>query len=310
VPAGAPAAPAPAAPRPRAAPAGTRTLRWPIVVVTAALAGANAVALPYFVLPMAERVRSPLHAWFRPSGYVGQTAGLLALAIFVFLWLYPLRKRFRWLAFTGAVGRWLDVHIVAALSLPLLIGLHAGWRFGGLIGLGFDAMMVVVASGVVGRYLYARIPRSRSGIELTLEEVQGQRRALLREIAERTGQPLEVVERALVVDAREAPSGGAGRALVALLENDLARWRLAHDLRRRWRDLGPGRQPLDRAALRAVVRLARREMALAQQSRMLGATHRVFRYWHVAHRPIAITGLVAVLVHVAVVVALGATWLW
>src|SRR5712691_12259721 len=92
---------------------------------------------PYYVLPMAERVRSPLHPWLKSSGYVGQSAGLLALAIFFFLWLYPLRKKFRWLAFTGAIARWLDVHVLAALALPLLVAIHAAWRFEGLIGLGF-----------------------------------------------------------------------------------------------------------------------------------------------------------------------------
>ena len=49
---------------------------------------------------------------------------------------------------------------------------------------------------------------------------------------------------------------------------------------------------------------------LTQQVRMLGVTHRLFRYWHVAHRPFAITALIAVVIHVAVVVALGATWFW
>ena len=43
---------------------------------------------------------------------------------------------------------------------------------------------------------------------------------------------------------------------------------------------------------------------------MLDATHAVFRWWHVLHRPVAIAALLAVLIHVAVVVALGATWLW
>ena len=66
----------------------------------------------------------------------------------------------------------------------------------------------------------------------------------------------------------------------------------------------------DRAAIRAVLRLASQEVALAQQARMLDATQSVFRYWHVLHRPVAIAALVAVLVHVVVVVALGATWLW
>ena len=51
-------------------------------------------------------------------------------------------------------------------------------------------------------------------------------------------------------------------------------------------------------------------MALVQQSRMLEATQNILRFWHVAHRPLAVTALVAVLIHVVVVVSLGATWFW
>lgn len=265
------------------------------------------------MLPMAERVRSPLHEWLRPSGYIGQSAGVAALAIFVFLWLYPLRKKFRWLAFTGSVGRWLDVHITAALTLPLLLAIHAGWRFGGLIGLGFDAMMIVVASGVVGRYLYVRIPRSKSGVELTRDEVQSQRRSLLEEIARRTRLDVETVARTLGLAAAGDPRQarpGAGTALIAMLRADFDRWRAVRELRSRWRVQARVNRSLDRNALNEVVKLARKEMSLEQQVRMLEATHRVFRYWHVAHRPIAMTALVAVVVHVAVAVVLGVTWFW
>src|SRR6266850_736491 len=142
---------------------------------------------PYYALPIAERVRSPLHAWLKPSGYIGQSAGLLALTIFIFLWLYPVRKKFRWLAFTGTIARWLDVHVLAALGLPLLVAIHAAWRFTGLIGLGFWSMMVVWASGIVGRYLYTKIPRSKAGVELTMEEIGAHRKDLLAQIARASG---------------------------------------------------------------------------------------------------------------------------
>ena len=49
-------------------------------------------------------------------------------------------------------------------------------------------------------------------------------------------------------------------------------------------------------------------MALSQQIRMLDATHRLFGYWHTAHKPFAVTALLAVTAHVAVAVALGAAW--
>jgi hypothetical protein len=41
---------------------------------------------------------------------------------------------------------------------------------------------------------------------------------------------------------------------------------------------------------------------------MLDATHRLFRYWHVAHRPMAISALVAVVLHVGTAISLGVTW--
>lgn len=123
---------APARARQPAAPA--RRLTLPLIVGT--LIAVNVAGAPYYLLPMAERVRHPLHAWLRPSGYVGQSAGIVALMIFVFLWLYPLRKKLKKLAFLGSVGRWLDVHVTVALAMPLLLAIHAAWRFDGVIGLG------------------------------------------------------------------------------------------------------------------------------------------------------------------------------
>jgi hypothetical protein len=268
------------------------------------------VGLPYYTQPVAERVRSPFHPWLKPAGYVGQSAGLLAIAIFIFLWLYPFRKKARWLAWTGSVGRWLDVHVLAALSLPLLVAIHAAWRFEGLIGLGFWSMMVVWASGVIGRYLYARIPRGKAGIELTLEEIGARRKQLLEQIATSTGLDLQRIEAAL--DTGRGPGGrtGVARTLFQLVADDLARRRAARRFRRLYAESAPRRRKQDRQVFRWVLRLAKREMALTQQARMLDATHAVFRWWHVLHRPVAIAALLAVMIHVTVVVALGATWLW
>jgi hypothetical protein len=274
------------------------------------LAALNLFGMPYYLEPRAEQVRDPLHAWLKPSGWLGQGAGVLALTIFLFLWLYPLRKKFRWLAFTGAIPKWLDVHVLAAISLPLLVATHAAWRFDGVIGLGFWAMMVVWASGLVGRYLYARIPRSRAGVELTIEEIGAQRLALLEEIARRSGLGIEVVERMLSTGPAPTADLGLWRSFGRMVADDWRRRRAARRLRREILRRTPRRRAGDSAALREVVRMANREMALVQQSRMLGATQNVLRFWHVAHRPLAVTALAAVLIHVAVVVGVGATWLW
>jgi hypothetical protein len=263
----------------------------------------------YYFAPLAERVRHPLHPWLRPSGYIGQSAGILALLVFIFLWLYPLRKRFRWLAWTGAMSRWLDVHVSVALALPFLAAIHAAWKFNGVIGLGYWSMIVVWLSGIVGRYLYVHIPRGATGLELSAEEIAAERHALMAEIARASGLPAAQVEAVLRSDPTPLEGVGFLKTLALMLRDDFARRRAARALRRICAS-GRGHRRIDRRALHEVVRLAGREMALTQQARMLEATRAIFRFWHVAHRPFAFAALVAVLVHVGVVIAMGATWFW
>ncbi len=279
-----------------------------VTIVVGALLAGSVYGARYYSAPSADRVRDPLHPWLRPSGYIGQTAGILAVSIFLFLWLYPLRKKFRWLAWTGAMSKWLDVHVATALVLPVLTAVHASWRFDGLIGLGFWSMMVVFGSGIVGRYLYVRIPRSASGLELSAEEIATERRELVEEVARTAGLPTPQVESLLRSDPRPCEGLGVRQTLWRMAEDEVGRWRAARSLERLCRSRAGSR--LDGAALRRIVRLASREMALTQQARMLAATHRVFRLWHVAHRPFALAALVAVLVHVGVVVSMGMTWFW
>lgn len=263
----------------------------------------------YYFAPLEDRARSPLHVWLRPSGYIGQTAGIISLLIFVFLWLYPLRKKYRWLGFTGTMARWLDGHVGLALILPFLAAVHASWRFEGVIGLGYLSMLVVAMSGIAGRYLYVHIPRSASGLELTAEEIAQERQGLIGEIAKATGLPAAQVETLLRSDPASIEGLGILGTLKRMVTDDFSRWRSARALRRACESTYGAIRP-NRKTVRRVLKLAHKEMALTQQARMLAATQKLFRYWHVAHRPFAITALVAVLVHVGVVVAMGATWFW
>lgn len=282
-----------------------RPLAW-LLTIALPLVVINLMGMPYYTASLAERMRHPQHEWYRPSGVIGLSAGFLAVAIFAFLWLYPLRKKFRRLAFLGSLGRWMDVHIATALALPLLLAIHSSWRADGLIGLGLLSMLVVIASGVVGRYLYVRIPRTRTGVELGREEVAGRRRELIGALSEATGLSVAAVEQELDLGPTDSSDQRLGQIAMQLLTNDLRRWRRSAALHRRWAGLSADGRPLSRAALSEVMRLARQEMSLHQQMRMLDATHRVFRFWHVAHRPFAVTALIAVVIHVVVVVAMGA----
>ncbi|MDQ7007438.1 MAG: hypothetical protein Q9Q40_09410 [Acidobacteriota bacterium] len=265
--------------------------------------------MPYYVLSPMERVRHPWHSWFKPSGLIGQSAGIFAFLLFAFLWLYPLRKRVRW-KFLGPVPRWLDYHIAAGLLVPLVGAIHAGWRFGGLIGLGYGAMLVVCISGIAGKYVYVRIPRSNSGIELTLAEIESRRQAMLDQWVRLSGMERAVLEAALAAPSRAQAPRGRLATVTQMVRDDLERRRRARALCRRWKQTLGAQAAPSRKAIRLFLNLARREMALRQQARLLEATRRVFEFWHAAHLPVAVTAFAAVLLHVAVVLFLGATWFW
>lgn len=287
------------APPPREAATG-----WPLLLILAIPSLVTAWGLPYYIASTAERLRHPLHGLLKSSGPIGLAFGVVALAMFVFMWLYPFRKSAKWLAWTGPVGRWLDVHIVMGLALPPLAAVHAGWHFDGLIGMGMLAMVIVSLSGVVGRYLYTHLPRSRSGLEMSHEEAGAERRALLTNLSVATGLTPQELERDLALDPRPYDRLGIVRTFLRLAQDD---WRRFVTLRRLAKEWSKARRAvtLDPAELSAALRLARREMKLTQQMRALDATRRVFAWWHVAHRPFALSALLAVVIHVAVAVWVG-----
>ena len=277
----------------------------PLTLFITALVVINVAGASYYLAPTATQKRHPWHDFLKPSGEIGQTAGILAFLIFAFLWLYPLRKKVRALAWTGAIGRWLDIHVTTALGLPLLLTVHAAWRADGVIGLGLMAMLVVCASGIIGRYLYVRIPRAKSGVELTREEVVAERDLTVAELSAALDEPADAIRRLIEPAEREAVNSVWG-VLRGLMLDDLHRMRRRRELTARW----SSRRGVSKAVIHRAVKLASREMALADQLRMLEATQKVFRYWHIAHMPFALTALIAVTVHVVVVIVMGATWFW
>jgi hypothetical protein len=285
-----------------------RVSAW-VVVPWLVLLGVTVFGADYYFADLGTRVRHARADWFKPSGLIGQTAGLLTFAGFLFLWLYPMRKKLgpaaSWL---GRVPAWLDVHIVVGLTLPILGAVHAGWRFDGIIGVGYWAMLIVALSGVVGRYVYVHIPRNRSGLELDAEDLAQQRRQLLIQLTEVTGLESEVVQSTLAAEPVSDARLGLLPSLWRMVKDDWRRRRAGHELRKKWEAIEGAE--VDPRKLREVVRLARRQMALSQQARLLGQSQRVFRHWHTFHRPFAMTALLAVTIHVVVVVWTGVTWLY
>jgi hypothetical protein len=125
-------------------------------------------------------------AFPKASSLVGHGIGIVGFVLMLMTQtLYSIRKRVadaRW----GSMASWLRFHIVTGLVGPYMVLLHTAMRFRGLAGLTMLLTVVVVASGVVGRYVYTSVPRAIDDSSLPslearqqfAEQLAAQRKAL------------------------------------------------------------------------------------------------------------------------------------
>ena len=97
------------------------------------------------------------------SSLIGHGIGIAGFILMLMTaTLYSLRK-LRTDARWGSTAAWLKFHMVTGLVGPYMVLLHTAMKFNGLAGLAMLLTVVVVVSGVVGRYLYTRVPRTAEG---------------------------------------------------------------------------------------------------------------------------------------------------
>lgn len=266
----------------------------------------------YYLLGAADRPFSAKHQLLKPSGTIGIKLGFLGVGIFSAIFLYPIRKRIAWLSRRGSAKHWLDFHVVLGVTAPIVIAFHSSFKFHGLAGMAFWIMLAVAISGIVGRYLYAQIPRHLNSAELTMKELEDAQAGLTRELAEQkliSQRHLYYVFR--LPSARQVQRLPAVIALLWMISVDCAR--PFHIARLRLRVLGFGGAiatlggflKTNNDELEGLVSLAREKAALAKRVLFLARTQQVFHLWHVVHRPFSYSFVVLAMIHIAVVMLLG-----
>jgi hypothetical protein len=266
----------------------------------------------YYRLGLSQRVFHPLHSQLRPSGTIGIELGILGVCCFVLIFLYAVRKRWKWLGKKGKTRNWLDVHVVLGIAAPALVTLHSAFKMRGIAGIAYWIMIAVMLSGLIGRYLYAQIPRRINAAELSLQEMQGMTSELTEQLHSQNLVSVEELGPLLAVPQKEEVDGlPVLVALLLMLRCDLRRPFLVAGIRRRFMSgrekiltLGGLRCSPERS-LERVIDLARRRSWLATKISFLGKTHQVFNLWHVVHRPFSYSFAILVSIHITVVVLMG-----
>ena len=266
----------------------------------------------YYILSLEDRPLSPLHSALRPSGTIGLRLGMLGFCLYCILFLYPIRKRVKWLASIGKTRHWLDFHVLIGISAPILITYHASFKLAGLAGIAYWIMMAVALSGFLGRYIYGQIPRSLNTAQLSLSELQTQSAELAAQIERQNIFRLDDLAPLLQVPSpAEVRAMPFAAMLWTMLKMDLLRPLHVSRLRRRvvqgfehvttLGGLFASRHP----ELEHIVAQVREQSWLRAKMVFLERVQRIFHLWHVIHRPFSYSFAALVTVHIAVVLLLG-----
>jgi hypothetical protein len=262
----------------------------------------------YYTTPVAERPFHPRYEQLKPSGLESHGYGIVgSLMIMTGVGMYASRKRVAFLRNAGPIRTYLSVHIFLCLLGPSLIIYHTTFKFGGLVAVSLWSMLAVVASGVVGRYLYIQIPKTMQGQEMSEGEMTRESETLRETLLQTSGlAPADLDRMESLVLAR----GGKRHAgiLGSLLDG------LTFDLHRR-RQLRLFQQEFERSRisgqlLARLSHLALRRSVLRRRMEMLEQSRRLFHLWHVIHLPFTIVMFVILFIHVGVAVAFGYWWIW
>ncbi len=251
----------------------------------------------YYDLADTDRIFHSLHERLRPGAGWGLMSGVAATLTIVANLLYLPRRSLKGSWIPGSLKAWMTSHLVTGTLALLLVAVHAGLRPRDTAGgYAFLMLMVLAATGVIGRYFYALVPRAANGREAMLEELQGEVAAQSAEW-DRHGRGFGEHARKEIQQLVESAAwkGGFFGSLIGMLRQKSRLRTTLSALTARGR-----REGLAEGQIRAITALARRTHRTSMMAGHFEQLRGVLGAWRFFHRVLAVLMLALLVVHVAV----------
>ncbi len=242
-----------------------------------------------------------------PENGVGYWLGIVGGGLMLLLLLYPLRKRIRMLRALGSVSFWFRTHMILGVLGPVLVLLHANFKFGSInSNVALVAMLIVAVSGVVGRYLYGKIHVGLYGRKTEVKEILADADALKKAVgddlpvADRIVEKLGAFAQLGTVTPRNVLTGFLSLPVVSVRAK-VVRMQVIADARQviaiDGARLGWSRK-VRRQRLARVTELVTLHVAAVKKAAAFAFYERLFRLWHVFHLPLFFVLVIAAAVHI------------
>lgn len=248
---------------------------------------------------------------FRSGDDLGYWMGVAGASMMGMLFLYPLRKHVKFARNWGRLKIWFVIHMALGIAGPLLILLHSNFRVGSLnAGVALYSMLIVMLSGVVGRFLFVRVNQGLAAQKYALERMVSTVGSSQLDTYQKLETLPDVVAHMTAFDAKvlHPQRNDLGSHLLRLVQVPV--WRFAalracdqmleSELFTRARRQGWGPGDVERR-LRKCKKLVRRHLAAVLHVGMLLTYRRLLSTWHVAHIPFVYLLVVSTLIHIVAV---------
>lgn len=241
---------------------------------------------------------------YTPRSTLGFYLGVTGTLMMVALLTYPLRKHVRWMQRWGPLKHWFRLHMILGIAGPTLVLFHSTFHIRSPnAAVALLSMLVVVISGVIGRFVYQQIHYGLYGSRATLatlrDSVTGRSDEAQSRLhfAPRVKEWLHRFEQEAVQSDRSL--GAQWLSLLTLWVSSLAvAFRCRREIRKLFR---AGGHPEFHGGAPEACRLITRYLNEVKRVAHFSTYERLFALWHVFHIPLIYLLAASTLFHVIAV---------
>lgn len=261
----------------------------------------------YYNTPLDQRFFSPDHQNLRSSGSLGHGFGIIG-SIFMIagVLIYMLRKRVKAFMRIGFLKHWLEFHIFLCTLGPILVLFHTAFKFGGIVSVSFWSMVIVFLSGIVGRFIYVRIPHTIEGQEMSMQQIHTLNEKLTVDLMTDYNLDNEIVGSMIEMSQIENKSKSSFVDLLfSIIPNYFEKRGKINIISNKLKS-----HNIDRANRLKIIKIIKEKISISNKIHYLRLMQSLFKYWHIAHLPFALIMLIIMFIHIIVTVTMGYTWIF
>lgn len=241
--------------------------------------------------------------WLTAERGLGYALGIVGGVMMLLMLLYPLRKNWKLMSGMLRVKDWFRAHMILGILGPTAILFHSNFNLGSTnSNVALFSMLLVVLSGLIGRYVYRQIHHGLYGSQVTYKELLADYDAekRLREfpatMAAKISEELDAIQlRAADTSASLLTQWQTVRT-VSKSSSKMIKW-----LNKSIRTSKKGGSSSELASLKNLRTQMKKEVELLKKMSRLALYNHMFSLWHILHLPIFLMLVITAIVHVVVV---------